>query len=484
MTTITFHPPPGLVNDLTPFEAGDAWWTGNNVRFTEMGAQPIGGWTQSFTGMSGTPKNILAWTQNDGSSRVAWATTTKLYIDGTSNDVTPAGFVSTNRWSLDTYGQTLMAVPTGGTLYQWSNNTAVAAAVIATAPASITAMVVRNRQVIAFGCNEEVSTTFNGLCVRWSDFEDATNWTTTATNNAGEYILEGPGRIVTARKVGDYVAILTTDSLWLMTYVGDPSQTFQFTKAGSGCGCIGLDAVVSANGVLYWMTQDYLFYSWSPGSIPQPIPCPVQQTVQAAVNTSKTAAVRIFACYNAKFGEVWFFYPTGSSSSANPTRYAAVSVKTGKWFLGQLARTAMSQGILFLYGATSGGVAFIHENGNRGISTDSLSWSITSGCYYLNDTQDRLMLRDVCPDFAAGSPAQAGTVSIGIGVFDRAQNDTSFTAAQTVTIPGDLTIIRRNLRVSGRLIQVQISGNDTTGTTDTACHIGKLTFDAVKLGQR
>ena len=208
------------------------------------------------------------------------------------------------------------------------------------------------------------------------------------------------------------------------------------------------------------------------------------QSTQAAVNTSKTAAVRIFASYNAKFGEVWFFYPTGSSSSANPTRYAAVSVKTGKWFLGQLARTAMAQGILFLYGATSGGVAFIHENGNKGISTDSLSWSITSGCYYLNDTQDRLMLRDVCPDFAAGSPAQSGTVSIGIGVFDRAQNDTSFSAAQTVTVPGDLTIIRRNLRVSGRLIQVQISGDDTAGTTDTSCHIGKLTFDVVKLGQR
>lgn len=482
----TFHPPPGLVNDLTPFEAGDAWWTGSNVRFNP-GPQPIGGWVSSFTGMAGVPRNIFSWTQNDGTNRAAWATTTNVYIDSTSNDITPASSTPATRWSMDSYGQTLMLSPTSGKLYQWSNVLATPAALITQAPVSITAMLVRNRQVIAFGCNEEVSTTFNGLCVRWSNIEDPTNWTSLATNNAGEYILEGPGRIVGARKVGDYIAILTTDGLWMMSYIGDPNQTFQFTRLGSGCGCIGLDAIVSANGTLYWMTQDYLFYMWQPGMIPQPMPCPVQQTVQAAVNTSKTAAVRIFASYNAKFGEVWFFYPIGTSSSTNPTRYAAVSVKTGKWFLGAMSRTAMTQGPITLYGASSGGIAYVHESGNQGTVGDPLTWSITSGAYYLNETQDRLMLRDVCADFATfgGSPAQLGTVTVAIYVFDRAQGGFDFAlnqASQSVAFTTNDG--RKNLRVSGRLAMVRISGSDATGTTSTACHVGKLTFDVVKLGER
>lgn len=481
MSNFLLQPAPGIVRDLTPFQAGDAWWDGNNVRSVEGSPQPIGGWVSFISSLSspGVPKNMLAWTENGGTSRLAIATSTKLFIG--SVDVSPASIGTVGRWSLDTYGQTLMASPTGGTLYQWSNNTAVVAAEITQAPDVITCMLVRKRQVIAFGCNEEVSTTFNGLCVRWSNIEDPTDWSGSTSDNAGEYVLEGPGRIVTARKVGDYVAILTTDSLWLMEYIGDPGETFRFTRVGSGCGGIGLDAVVSANGTLFWMTQDYLFYVWTPGMIPQQMKCPVQQYVQGLMNTSKTAAQRIFGVFNPKFGEVWFFYPTGSSSSANPTRYAAVSVKDGTWFLGSMARTAMAPGIaVALYGADSSGIVYIHESGNRGTVGDPLTWNIRTGAYYINRTQDRFMLKEVDSDFSA---AQLGTVTVAVATYDRPQLADSFTAAQTVTF-ADSTISRKCLRVSGRLAAVRISGTDATGTTDTFCQIGQLVFDAVKLGQR
>jgi hypothetical protein len=483
---IPFQPPPGLFNDLTPFVCGDRWWTGSNVRFNNGVPEPIGGWTSFVTGLSGVPRNIFVWTSNSGNIQYAVGTTTKLYdLSSGTTDITPSGFTSTARWSLDSYGQTLMASPTAGTLYQWDLNAANDAVEITQAPDVITCMLVRNRQVIAGGCNEESGGAFNGLCVRWCDIEDPTDWTTTATNNAGEYILEGPGRIVTMRKVGDYVAILTTDSLWMMQYVGDPAQTFIFTRVGTGCGCIGLDSVVSANGTLYWMTTDYLFYVWTPGMIPQQMECPVQQTVQGLMNTSKTAAVRTFGVFNSAFNEVWFFFPTGSSSSANPTRYAAVSIRDGTWFLGSLARTSMAQHVtLTLVGADASGNVYTHENGSRGTVGDPFTWSIRSGAYYLDNTQNRMLLRSVRGDFGASATVtpQAGTVTVEIDFSDEPYQTDSFTASATLSFTTE-SAGKKDFMASGRLATIRISGTDSSGTADTFCRIGKLIFDAVKQGQ-
>ena len=153
-----------------------------------------------------------------------------------------------------------------------------------------------------------------------------------------------------------------------------------------------------------------------------------------------------------------------------------------------MSRTAMSQGIVALYGASSGGIAYLHESGNMGTASDPLSWSITSGAYYLNDTQDRLMLRDVNTDFGlySNTPGLLGTVTVAIYASDRAYNLADFSVAQatqsvTFTIS---TVGRKSLRVSGRLMMVSISGNDAAGTQSSTCHIGKLTFDVVKLGER
>ena len=74
---------------------------------------------------------------------------------------------------------------------------------------------------MAFGCNEEASGVFNPRCIRFSDIEDPTDWTSTATNNADEFILQGSGIIVGAQLVGDYIFVWTNNEMYLGTY--DPS---------------------------------------------------------------------------------------------------------------------------------------------------------------------------------------------------------------------------------------------------------------------
>lgn len=478
---IIFDPPSGLAEDGTLFDEGGKWIASqhSNVRWVNDKPEVIGGWTSHGSAvLSGTPKNIIQWTISSGSTYEGYGTTTKLYVyDGTYHDVTPAALPTGTNWSLQTYGDDLMSLQSGAKLYQWTGNVANPSVVVTNAPIQSTAMLVTpERQVLLFGTKEEVSTNFNGLCIRGSDIENPTNWTTDASNNAFEHILEGPGKIIAARMVGQYVAVLTSESLHVGQFIGDPGQAYRFDRVGSGCGCLGIDACVSVNGVLYWMTHDYRIFAWAPGGNPVQLPCPIMETIQSNMNTSKTAAVRTFATYNSKFGEIWFFHPSGSSSSANPTRYVAFSIKDGTWFQGVFSRTAMAQGITFLIGADSSGNTYYHETGKHGTSGSLLTWSVGSGYLYGKNAERRFQVLEVWADFWN----QVGNVTLTVGAFEYPSAGGSATQTVTFTTSDQ----RKSIRISGRLIQVVFSGNDGTGATDTFAGIGKTVFKAEELGLR
>ena len=135
---------------------------------------------------------IKAWTTNAGSLTLAFGTNSALqvYWSGTLYDITPAGLTPgavdssgsapgygtgpygletysvpasqayARSWSLDTWGENLIACPRGGTLFRWQNDPTAEAVEIANAPDEITAVVTTiERQVLALGCNEEARPT-------------------------------------------------------------------------------------------------------------------------------------------------------------------------------------------------------------------------------------------------------------------------------------------------------------------------------------
>lgn len=488
MTNIIFSPPPGLRPDETSFAAEGLWHnqgTNGNVRFKGGKPEVIGGWEASgISTVSGTPSKMFEWTNLAGTNILAIGTTTKLYVSVAGLfDVTPTGLGTVTRWSLSDYGQTLMASPTGGTLYQWSNNTGVIAAEVTQAPDVITRMLVTNeRQVLAFGCNEVSSGTFNGLCIRGSNLEDPTNWTPTTTNNSFEDVLDGPGKIVTALHLGDGIAVLTTTALWYGQFLGNPEQTYRWERIGDGCGCLGMDSAVAVNGVLYWITPDYQPVIWTPGSPPLPMPCPLLRYFQLGVNTTKATTIqRTFAFYNAKFSEVWFFYPTDTASTEQPRLYVAVSIIDGKWFSGSMNRTAMHQGISFLYGITSNGISYLHERGYKGVSASVLQWNIVSGGFHTPKAARDVMIREAWGDFAD----QRGNVTVGlVGYRYPISADTLGTSSGAQNLTFTTSTTKKSARLSGRIFTVELSGNDTSGTTDTFMRVGELVFDAVETGKR
>lgn len=481
---IPFSPPPGIVADDTTFSAEGRWADGNNVRFWQGKPQPIGvpvsdpGYA-GFTA-TGTPRALF---YPDISGRQILGTSSKLYDGGT--DISPTGLgTNITAWALDSFGSTVLAAPTGGALYQ-STTSGAQATVIATAPAQMNWMMsTPERQVLALGCNEEVSGTFNGRCIRGSDLEDSTNWTTTAADNAFEHILDGANDIITARMVGSYVAIWTRGELWMGQFVGDPGQTYRFDKIDEAAGIMGPNAVAVAGGRAYWVGPDARLRTWQPGAQVQVIPCPIFKDYNQFLTRDFSALVIV--THVTRYSEIWIWYPDGRDGTNENSRYIAYSINESLaaqqpvWFRGQLARSAVLdsltvQAVLNETGVVSSMVAadtsghmWIQE---RGTSTAITSWSIQSADQYIEEGQRRVMIKGVRPDFLA----QGGNVSMTLYVRDYPQGAAVTKGPYTLAANAK----KVDFRASGKIMSVKFS---VAGTV--FARFGKMEFSAVMEGGR
>lgn len=510
---VALEPPPGLASDDTTFASKGAYADGSNVRFWLGKPQVIGGWSGAFVGaLTGVCRNLKPWTTVSQGITVAFGTHSALmvYVSGVLSDITPSGLTvgsidaagtapgwgsggfgsglySTpnsifypRTWSLDTFGSYLVAVPRGGTLYQWQNNPVVDAVAVTNAPIEITAMLVTpQRQVLAIGCNEQGGATpFNGLCVRGCAIEDLTAWASTSTNTAFQDLLEGGGRLVTGVMVGDYVALLSDNALYVGEYQGNPLQMYRWEMVEGNCGIIGPNAKVVYKGVLYWVAPDGQFRMWAPGGKPQIVPCPIWRDFVDNCDVSQGA--KITAATISQYDEIWFFYPDlrDDSNAAENSRYVALSlaeVATGafRWFRGQMARTAFCDAGVQTYpmGVDPSGTVFNHESG-RDADGDPLGWYIQTADQYLDDAQRCLQLQGVWPDFEN----QEGDVSLTIYVRQFPQGSAITKGPYTLPAGGR----KKDFRADGRIAAIRIEGT----AAPTYMRVGKPSFEAIVTGQR
>lgn len=494
--------PPGLISDDTTFATAGRWEDGSNVRFWRGKPQTIGGWTLAVSEpLSGVCRNLLTWTNSNGVQNTAFGTHASLEVLtlGELSDITPAGFTAGNvsatgelgfgtgnfgqgpfgtttpganfalTWSLATYGEFLMANPRGQTLFVWNADPSSAATAVTQAPDVITCMLVTpERQVLAFGCNEEVSGDFNPLCIRGSDIEDYTDWSTAADNNAFEHILEGGGRIVAARLIGAYVAVWTNNALWLGQFLGNPGQAYRFDKVADDCGAIGSNAVHVSNTTAYWVGPDLQFRVWSLGGVPSIIPCPIRNDFTGNV----TQPDKITVAGISQYGEIWFHYADSRDGDEN-SRYLAVGTVDGAWFKGQLDRSAaIDAGVSVSPVMVSpDGAVFYHEAG-RTANGGPLAWFIKSADQYLGEAENFLQIRGIWPDFEM----QEGTISLTLYVrkYPQAQ---SYTKGPYLLPPGQA---KRDFLAQGRVAALRFEG----ASSPAFMRGGRPTFDVEATGQQ
>lgn len=502
--------PPGLAADDTTFASGGRWADGSNVRFRLGRPETIGGWERlTAATLEGVCRGVFPWTDNAGVLNVGFGTHSRLQLwrGGELFNITPpaeftigavdgagsagygtggygvGGFGQPSAtdyfpltWSFGAWGQQLLASPRGQTIFAWTNNTASPAAALANAPAKVTHMLVAplngGYQVFALGCNEEVSGTFNPLCIRHSSIRNNIQWSTSASGStAREYILTGGGRIVAGRMCGPYMLVWTGDALFLGTFVGALNQPWRFERVGRNCGLIGPNAAVVVGQTAYWASPDRQFHRYAVGGQPEPIPCPIRRDFAQELAASQ--GDKVVASSNAEFSEVRFDYPDRRDGYEN-SRYLALAVAgsdAGAWHRGIMARTAFVDAGPSAYpiGVTRDGAVHLHEKG-RSADGAPFGWFIETADSYL-DPENTLLVRGVWPDFRD----QTGPVTVAL-VGRMHPQDAEAVSQSVIVSPGEA---RADLLATARLFRLRFSGE----SAPTGCRIGRTTFDVAPAGR-
>jgi hypothetical protein len=188
------------------------------------------------------------------------------------------------------------------------------------------------RFVFCLGANDLTSTAQDPMLIRWSDQEDAFNWTPAVTNQAGSIRLSHGSEIITAVQTRQEVLVWTDSSLYSLQYLGPP-YVWGASLLSDSISIAGQNAAVTASGVTYWMGIDK-FYRYD-GRV-QTLRCDLRQYIFQDIN--KAQFQQVFAGTNEGFNEIWWFYCSSGSNVVD--RYVIYNYLEDIWYYGNMSRTA------------------------------------------------------------------------------------------------------------------------------------------------
>jgi hypothetical protein len=336
-------------------------------------------------------------------------------------------------WSLDHFGQILVATVKNGKTFQWSpinsepNALTTRAAIVNGAPTKSVMSIVseRDRHLIILGTETTIgdSTTQDPMFIRFSDQEDISNYTPNSVNTAGTFRLDSGVKIIGAAKAKDYILILTDTAAYIMQFVGPPF-TFSIRQVGSNCGAIGQHAIKYVNGAVWWMGQAGGFFVFD-GTV-KAIPCLVEDFV--FTNKGNNLGINynsgeiVYAGLNHLYSEINWFYP--KSGSDKNDRLVSYNYEENVWTTGSLDRTSYADATLYdnpyatkfnatgtptyptIQGVTNVNGAstyYAHEVGNNEVSATGVKTAIPafiqSGDFNLGEGEVFISMRRFVPDF-------------------------------------------------------------------------------------
>ena len=250
-------------------------------------------------------------------------------------------------WSLDNYGQLLVATVRNGATYTWNPTTAgaldIRAAVVSGAPTTSLMSLVsdRDRHLFLIGTETTIGSpsTQNKMFIRFSNQESVNEWTPTANNTAGTFLLDQGNEIITAVQGKDYVLVLTDQAAYAIQFVGPPF-TFSIRQVGSNCGCLGQHAAVFAQGAVFWMGfgGGFFMYDGTVKQLPSLVEDFVFTTQGDALGINYDANQITYAYHNSLYNEVGWYYAASGSQQIN--RNVVFNFLEQTWTTGSLARTS------------------------------------------------------------------------------------------------------------------------------------------------
>ena len=444
------------------------------------GASVIGAYqinTGLDTALTGTGWGAGVW------SRGTW---------GSGASITTS-FAQLRIWSQDNFGEDLIMSVQDGGLYYWDKSAGVTTRAVplsslpgANAVPTIAKSVIvseRDRHVIAFGCDPEATPGIQDpLTIRFSDQENAADWSAQATNTAGELRLGTGSTIIGAIQTKQQIIVFTDSSVHAMQYIGDPF-TFGVQEVSSATSIMSPNAMVAVGDLVFWMGKNE-FYAYD-GAVTQ-IPCDVKEYVFSGMNMDQS--LKVYSGHCSSFSEVWWFYP--STNSTENDRYVVYNYEQRVWYYGTMSRTAwIDRSILpFPLGASPDGYVYYHESGlNDGsvVPPAPLAPFIESSVVDIGDGDQFMFATRIIPDITfrnSTNAAPTATLTLKARNFPGgayfASDDGAVT--KTASLPVEQFTNQLFLRMRGRSMSLRIESNQA----NTAWRLGDPRLDIRTDGRR
>jgi len=398
-------------------------------------------------------------------------------------------------WSLDNYGQVLIATIANGKTFTWNAGAVTPLTVRASTTTSgfettnnptasrLTLVSPTTRHLIHFGTETTIGTTStqDDMFIRFSDQENINDYTPTAVNTAGTFRLQDGTKIVGALKAKENILVWTDNALYTMKYIGAPF-TFGFEQVGTNCGLIGKNAVIEVDGIAYWMSSNG-FFAFD-GTV-KTLPCSVEDYVYNQIDVTK--GQQIAAGIDNLHTEVIWYY-TSTSSNFNDQyvvyNYGESSPQLPIWYIGTEARTAWIDAVVYpnpfatKYDSSASGtfpvivgesglgqtILFEHHVGTDQVNPNGTTTAITSYIKSYDFDLDAqgtngeffLAMRRFIPDFKN----LQGNLSVTMSVKRYPSEPDTATALSPFTITSSTTKV--DTRTRGRFANITIANNNVS----------------------
>jgi len=225
-----------------------------NVVSSAIGYGPI----PSAVAFSGSAtENLLslyAAKNPDSTTQLFTAGFTKVYTCDGVGALTQVntGYTASERPRFTQFGKRVIFANNAEKLQSWTlGSSTTFANLSADAPIAKFVTVVRDFVVCANTYESSVQEQYR---VRWSDINNETNWTTSATSQADYQDIPDGGQIVGIRG-GEFGLIFLERAIHRMTYVGTPF-IFQFDNISRNKGCMVAGSITQYQGTTFFLSDD------------------------------------------------------------------------------------------------------------------------------------------------------------------------------------------------------------------------------------
>ena len=459
----------GSLNDDTAGTGG----SGTSITLTSTSGFPSTGTIKvgtefiSYTGISSN--DLTGITRGVAGTRTSHSSgaSVEYYTAWGQQSLTTNVVLEPGSWSLDNFGQVLIATVKNGRTFEWNpiattpGALQTRATVVSGAPTTAVQTIVseRDRHLLVLGTETTIGTTAtqDKMFVRFSDQENISDYTPTSINTAGTLRLDSGTKIVGAAKGKDYILILTDTSAYIIQFVGPPF-TFSVRQVGSNCGAIGGSSIKYIDGKVYWMGQAGGFFVYD-GTV-KSLPCLVEDfvftTKGSNLGINYDSGDLVNAGLNNLYSEINWFYPKFGSTKVD--RVVTYNYDENTWTTGTLARTTWADATLF-------DVPYATEFNSTGVATFPVIQGVTnangSSLYYAHEVGNNQV------DSAGNKTAIAAFIESGSFDLDVEGNGQFFMSMRRF-VP-DFKLISGNA-------QVTINLRDFPTDTATSSPLGPFTI--------